>query len=361
VSGILSYVLLERGFSVGRFTSPHLLCICDRFWVNGERVDVDRVADAYFNGVVPFLEKGGELSFFETTFAIALVLFYEEPVEWAVLEAGLGGRLDATSSLVADAILLTSVARDHVRILGGSLWSILTEKVAQWRGQPLFANVRSSVLKEVLRGRGEVYFQGEDFGVSEVRRSLGEMECVVHAFGEKRRIRSERFWVYPQELNFAVVGGVYKFFFKELDDRFVAGCEKARLLGRGDLVEWRGKRLLLDGAHNPQSLVYLGNTLRKVGRAPVDVVFFLQPTKELRSSCVAVSRFARRVFLAIPPSSPKKTPLEVLRESFEETGVEAKLCESVQEALDSVEDFGVVCGSFYLVSDAYRILMEESV
>jgi dihydrofolate synthase/folylpolyglutamate synthase len=126
VSHLLAAILQEAGYRVGLYTSPHLIDFRERIKVNGRMVPEEYVVDfvdrykALFEPVMP--------SFFELTMAMAFLYFAEQAVEVAVVEVGLGGRLDSTNIISPDLCVITNIGRDHVKILGDSLTAIAAEK-----------------------------------------------------------------------------------------------------------------------------------------------------------------------------------------------------------------------------------------
>ncbi|HHU97938.1 MAG TPA: bifunctional folylpolyglutamate synthase/dihydrofolate synthase, partial [Petrimonas sp.] len=126
VSHLLAAILQEAGYRVGLYTSPHLIDFRERIKVNGRMVPEEYVVEfvdryrALFEPVMP--------SFFELTMAMAFLYFAEQAVEVAVVEVGLGGRLDSTNIISPDLSVITNIGRDHVKILGNSLTEIAAEK-----------------------------------------------------------------------------------------------------------------------------------------------------------------------------------------------------------------------------------------
>ncbi len=123
---IVASLLKESGFKTGLYTSPHLKDVRERFRINGEMVDKELIL-ACFQGMEPFLEKT-PLTFFELTTAMAFKLFEMEKVDVAVIETGLGGRLDATNIVNPVGCAITSIGFDHMEQLGNTLASIAFEK-----------------------------------------------------------------------------------------------------------------------------------------------------------------------------------------------------------------------------------------
>lgn len=126
VCSIIASLLKEAGFKTGLYTSPHLKDVRERFRLNGEMVSKERVIEC-FKEMEPVLEKL-PLTFFELTTAMAFKIFELENVDFAVIETGLGGRLDATNIVNPVACAITSIGFDHMEQLGNTLESIAYEK-----------------------------------------------------------------------------------------------------------------------------------------------------------------------------------------------------------------------------------------
>lgn len=125
-SHMLASILQESGYKVGLYTSPHLKSFTERIKINGKEVDEDFVT-AFVNNHQELLEAV-KPSFFETTVAMAFQCFAEEQVDIAVIEVGLGGRLDSTNVIIPEVSLITNIGFDHMDFLGNTLPEIASEK-----------------------------------------------------------------------------------------------------------------------------------------------------------------------------------------------------------------------------------------
>lgn len=145
---LLAAALRAAGRRTLCFTSPHLLRVYERIEIDGRPVAPEAFA-AGVRRLRPLVERH-EASWFEALTALALDLARRRGVEWACCETGLGGRLDATNALPAEAVLLTSVSLDHARVLGGTLAEIAAEKLGLLKaGAPLFAAVPPGLRAQV--------------------------------------------------------------------------------------------------------------------------------------------------------------------------------------------------------------------
>ncbi|MGX1929926.1 bifunctional folylpolyglutamate synthase/dihydrofolate synthase [Flagellimonas sp. 2504JD4-2] len=125
-SHMLASILQEAGFKVGLYTSPHLKDFRERIRINGTPVSEEFVT-AFIEGYKPFLEQH-TLSFFEMTVGMAFSYFADEKVDIAIIEVGLGGRLDSTNIITPEVSLITNIGLDHIQILGDTLEKIALEK-----------------------------------------------------------------------------------------------------------------------------------------------------------------------------------------------------------------------------------------
>lgn len=174
-SAFLANVLWKAGYQVGKFTSPHLERLEERFWLNGESCSA---ADIVWlvNRLVPIVQQMDEVSgpddrltFFELTTAMGFLLFAERKVDFAVLEVGLGGRLDSTNVCHPMLCLITSISRDHMALLGDTLAQIAGEKAGIIKpGVPVISGVEPlearQVVAEVARNnQAQLWQLDEDF------------------------------------------------------------------------------------------------------------------------------------------------------------------------------------------------------
>lgn len=133
----MASILVEAGFKVGLFTSPHLVKFNERIRINGKMIPDDYVRD-FMNELDDYIDKN-EPTFFELTTAMAFKYFAENKVDYAVVETGLGGRLDATNVLNPIACVITSISHEHSSILGDTLEKIASEKAGIFKtGSKIF-------------------------------------------------------------------------------------------------------------------------------------------------------------------------------------------------------------------------------
>ena len=168
VSHTLAAILQKAGHRVGLYTSPHLTDFRERIRINGAMIPKERV--------VRFVEEEKDFfeplhpSFFELTTALAFKYFEEEHVDWAVIEVGLGGRLDCTNIITPELAVITNISMDHVQFLGNTTTKIASEKAGIMKhgvpvviGEAEDINVREVFIQRSLKVKCPIYFAEEEY------------------------------------------------------------------------------------------------------------------------------------------------------------------------------------------------------
>ena len=168
VSHTLAAILQSAGCRVGLYTSPHLTDFRERIKINGEMIPKERV--------IRFVEEERDFfdplhpSFFELTTALALKYFQEEGVDWAVIEVGLGGRLDCTNIITPKLAIITNISKDHTQFLGDTLTKIASEKAGIMKphvptliGEAADRNVREVFINRSIKVGSALHFAEEEY------------------------------------------------------------------------------------------------------------------------------------------------------------------------------------------------------
>lgn len=169
-AAILSSILTRHGFRVGLYTSPHLVRFTERFRINEEEVSMGAVLSV-FERIRPAIDEGEPPTFFEVVTTMGLAYFAQEEVDWAVIEVGMGGRLDATNVIRPHASVITNVSYDHQEYLGSTLAAIAREKAGIVKdGIPVVTGARQPLVQGILkatcfRHSAPLYCLGSDFRV----------------------------------------------------------------------------------------------------------------------------------------------------------------------------------------------------
>jgi dihydrofolate synthase/folylpolyglutamate synthase len=338
------------GHRVGLYTSPHLVRFNERIQVDGRPIDDGalgaRVAE--IRRACPWHDgapDGERLTYFEFATLAALLHFATEGVDVAVLEVGLGGRLDATNAVTPRVTAIARIGLDHTQLLGDTVEQIAIEKAGIFkRGVPAVVHARQPPgALETLRSEAER--RGAPFVVAapDVPGAVGlpgphQRGNAGLAAAALRQLRQQGVAL-PEE---AIAGGL----------------AAARWPGR--LEEVSG--VLLDGAHNPDGASALAAALRALhpGR-PVELVFGVLADKDAGGMLGALAPAARRLHV-VAPASPRARPAAEVEALCETLGLPADVHGGLAAALacarDAARDGALVCvaGSLYLVGEARALL-----
>ncbi|HEU4763970.1 MAG TPA: folylpolyglutamate synthase/dihydrofolate synthase family protein [Gemmatimonadales bacterium] len=350
VTTLLAEALRAAGWRVGHYTSPHLVSFRERIRVNGVTISADAVA-AWTAELQPLIEERGA-TFFEASTAIAFADFAARGVEIAVVEVGLGGRLDSTNVITPLVSGVTKIARDHMKYLGDTLEAIAREKAGIAKpGVPFIIGETDPQIVEVLRAEAA---------------ARGAEPVVVPA---------ERRWEGPlglagphQRRNAAVAEGMLTALpaaYRPDTAAVSAGFRAARLPGRFDR---RGK-WLFDVAHNPDGMRALVTALEAEGiPRPIHAVVSILGDKEWPEMLVELDRAVDRGVLTVAPSAEgRRWTLDWLREWLDDPSrpparASWHLEPDFRQALAEAERGAgtvLVTGSFHTVGDVMVALGME--
>lgn len=356
----LASILARHGLRVGLFTSPHLVSLTERIqFLEGDRwseIGPEALVRAVqeLEEVAPGFEG---LSFFEVVTAAGLVAMRQRGVDVAVVEAGLGARLDATRLVEADLAVLTDLSLEHTAILGDTLADIAREEGAVVRpGRPLVMADGPAEAMQVVDGLASAV------GAS-VRR-LG-----THFLAE---VRSEGFRYWNEELELSelrlslrgphqarnaalAVDAALAFLERPDPEAVAAGLAAARWPGRLERRQVDGRDVWLDGAQNPHAAWALARALEADGAEPMHLVFGVLGDKDAGPMLDALVPWARSWTLTRPGSVRARDPGGVARMLLERGVSDVVVTASPERAWEAVRqrDPGpvLVCGSLYLVGD----------
>jgi len=322
VTAMVDRALRSAGMRVGRYTSPHLIHLEERFAVNGETIPTSLLAGLIdeLHGVVDKLIATGRLehppTFFEVTTAIALEWFRRARVEFAVLEVGLGGRLDATNIVDPVVAAITSIDFDHEQYLGTTLAAIAGEKAGVVRAGipivigPMAPEARGAIAEACARVGAEL-LEADSGAVVHVAAVNGRtvLQLVTPARDYGRiplGLRGEH-----QAANAVVAVRLLERLERSAPvtaEAIVAGLRDVRWPGRLQmLANQDGNMVLLDAAHNPAGAWTLAAYLRSELPEPIPIVFGAMKDKDVALMLKALLPVTAH-FIATQPSMARAMP-----------------------------------------------------
>jgi len=378
---MLASMLEGCGYTVGSYTSPHLIDMRERISIGGSPID----RGAFVEVVRAVAEASTKLesspTFFEALTAVAFKHFAEQAVDIAVVEVGLGGRLDSTNVIHPEVSIITSIDLDHTRLLGASREEIAREKAGIFKpGVPALVFDPDSAIEQVFREVAESV--GAPLRIVNKDIEFSSRFCSSADLGPHTRVclytQTSRLEHLPVPLPGEHQAGNCGFALAAIDilrgegldcpeDKVTAGLASTRIPGRMQLVHERPK-VLVDGAHNPSALTAL---MKCVGaHVPYDsmvCIFGCCSDKDVDEMLDRVSLGADKVIFTKSTSNPRAMEPEELQRRFaERSGKMSQIGQTLREALElaaravSREDLICVTGSFYLVGDAIRHFAEKN-
>ena len=364
IAATLATILKQAGRRVGLYTSPHLCSFRERVRVNGEAIARDAVVDGV--DALGTLIARFDATMFEASTALALDHFARESVDVAVLEVGLGGRLDSTTVGRPVATVLGRIDVDHEAHLGRTLSAIAAEKAAIIRSGQAFSAAQAPEVTEVILRRAEsvgvpLSFEGRDLAVTVSARTLeGQRISCVGPGWRLDDVELPLLGVFQPANALLAIATARALGADEAAIR--RGVARVRWPGRFDVVR-REPYLVLDGAHNPAGARALALSLREVfGDQPVTLVLGLSQDKDARAILSALVPGAARVILT-RASNPRAADPAVLVASLPPEAGVVETAPSPSEALQMAmraPQTPIVCvaGSLFLIGDVLTLLSE---
>ena len=394
-AAFLDSVCRAAGIRTGLFTSPHLISITERIKVDGQPIPENRFArlTSTVKTVAEQLVARGELTalptYFEHVTAIALLAFREAKVDLAILETGLGGRLDSTTAVGAGIVAITPIAMDHQEYLGDTLAEIAAEKAAIIRPDvaAIVAPQQEAAFEVIIRRCESVGIQprlieprGNRFkpaaatsisftapsnmtadgrAVVSFHTQSGKYENIRLSLRGRHQIENAATAIVTAEA-LAEKG------FRISRDAIVHGIETANHPGRLEL--WKGSpQFLFDGAHNPAAAQALRNYLDEFIREPVTMIFGAMRDKALSEMMRALFPQAEKVILTMLDNlraASNDELIAALPREFDQSNVlrTSNVAEALAAARNITPPSGIVCvtGSLHLIGEAQELLRRQA-
>ena len=330
VCAMLDAALRASGLRVGRYTSPHLVKLNERFFIDGAPIGDDALSAAAEKvaKIAP-----ADLTFFEALTAVAFLVYADAKVDYAVLETGLGGRLDATNVCVPELCVITRIGLDHCDWLGDTVEKIASEK----------AGIIKPHVPVVL---------GEN---------LPEVRAVVEA---RAKEVGAPFFYAPDVASAADVprdfplGGTFN------RENAVTALAALKVLGKGDAsgfadVVWPGRfqrveNFIIDGAHNPPAAHALAEALRELHLSePLALIAGFCGDKDVGDVLSILAPFVKKGY-AVRTNNPRSLSAEETAEKMRAAGIDAVAAPSLAAAIGSASSAprALICGSLFLAGEA---------
>ncbi|HTR81953.1 MAG TPA: folylpolyglutamate synthase/dihydrofolate synthase family protein, partial [Bacteroidota bacterium] len=371
-SSMIAAVLQASGYKTALYTSPHLVKFNERIRINGSMIS-DRDLTRYAQLFRPQIDSLNA-TFFEATTAIAFKYFADSGVDFAVIETGLGGRLDATNVLIPEVSIITSIAKDHTELLGTSFRKIAYEKggiIKRERPCVVGTENKSALdeLKRIARQRRSRFIPVEMKQVS---------DCTPMSNGGQRgRITTER----RSYKNLIIpLPGIHQFknaamaisALECLDAKGLPLSESAIRKGLANVTRLTGLRgrfeilrhrplVVVDVSHNPNGISSTIAAIQNHRYRKLLLLFGVMGDKDYRSMIRLLSAL-RPVVFAAQPMMTRALPSDRIMRLFRETKCTAHAYSDTRDAIADAlktlrrEDALLICGSHYVAGEVLPLL-----
>lgn len=359
--------VLGRRYKVGLYTSPHLHRVNERIKVNEREIEDTELLELIRLLRTKVEEKGEPqvFTFFDFLTAIAFFYFAQQSVDIAIVEVGLGGRLDSTNVLLPLVSVITNVGHDHMDVLGPTLADVAREKAGIIKeGRPLVCGERKDaplkvILEEAQMKGSEVLLLDRDF---------------TYQASPKFSFRGRRWHLEGLELGLmgkhqlinatlalAVLELLEEMGFTLSEEDVRLGLKETKWPGRLETFG-EGPKVVLDGAHNPEGARVLRDALREMAYCRLHLIVGIMADKPWREILQIILPLSDRV-IAFRPSNPRALEPQRIVEEARLYGLDAVCAKEAREALQMALDFAgpndlvLVTGSLFAVAEIREALL----
>lgn len=350
-STTIETILLEAGYRVGKYTSPHILKFNERIRANGQDITDEDIVK-YYQLVKDIVAKTGlRPTFFEMTTAMMFKYFSDLKLDYVVLETGMGGRFDATNVCEADICVITNVGLDHIEYLGDTIYKIAKEKAGIIKNCPkvVVADSNSEFLKAISEEKAEIINVLEkykdarmklDFKKFVTRIEIGEEGYDFSLFGDYQFKNFLTAYEVVTEL------GIDREIIKKACKKVVWQCRFERYLEK--------PLVILDGAHNEDGMRELCKIIEQGYRSDeVVIITSILKDKDVKHMLKLMRKISDNIVFTSLEDNPRGTTGEKILEQLEEKRgclVENDMKKAYEIAKNLNKKIIVVCGSFYTLS-----------
>jgi dihydrofolate synthase/folylpolyglutamate synthase len=372
VSAMMASILQEEGYCVGLYTSPHLVSFTERIRINGAEIAWEEVAR-----LTDLLHRRVEeehippcFTFFDFTTAMALYYFFIRKVDIAILEVGLGGRLDSTNVVHPLITVITNVDRDHLQILGERIEDIAGEKAGIVKqGIPLISGAtQPEVIKilelECMRKEAPLRLLGRDFWGERIVPGTFSFHGPTWRLADMRLGLAGAFQIHNATVALGALEALPEAGYHVGEESIYKGLAKVRWPGRLELLP-TAPRILLDGAHNPAAAAVLKACLEE--EFDYRRLYMVMGIMEDKEVAVILSELVplADMLIASSPHNPRAQSAQQIAEIAQHYCKEVKVIQDVGQGMAYAQeraqedDLIVVTGSLYTVGEARGHLLSR--
>ena len=379
VSHMLASVLMQAGYKVGLYTSPHLVDFRERIRINGQMIPQERVTH--------FVEQHRDymqtlqLSFFEMTVGLAFDYFASEQVDVAVVEVGMGGRLDSTNVITPDLCIITNIGFDHTQFLGNTLPKIAAEKAGIIKQHvPVVIGETHPETKPVFEQRAAemqapIYFADDHYRIIPIDEPSPSSDTLAFP-NLKFSILNSQFSTFNSQFTCPLTGSYqlknlatlfqalellptvgYNIAEQHVRDGIARVVEDTGLHGRWEKMDEK-PLTICETAHNADGVAAMLHKLSEIPYHHLHIIYGCVNDKDFRS-ILRMLPHERTTYYYSQPSVPRALPVDQLAAAAKELGMPGESFPYVGDAIisarraaDPSHDLVLVTGSIFLVADA---------
>lgn len=382
---ILSRILADQRLKIGLSLSPHIYDIRERCQVNNDLIS-ETTFCKYLNEFKPFIEKisdskYGKPSYFEIMIVLAYYIFYKENVDYAAMETGLGGRLDATNIVKnrKKVVVITRIGKDHMDLLGNTLSKIAKEKSAIIQPfNPVFTIFQNPKVLKVIASQAQekhsgifilkktINYSNPIFSKNAMRFDFNFQDTLI------KNINLSLLGDYQAENSTLAIAVSY---FLKSRDGFSLDAQKLKktltnikIPARFDRITYLGKQIIIDGAHNEQKMSAFIKSLKKIHpNTKFDFLIAFKKGKNYSSMLKYIIPIARKITITgfamgkqtdiFGPEETENILHSIERKyKYRNVRIEKDFTKAVEIAVCGADKRLIITGSIYLASDFYQLI-----
>ncbi|EFS21829.1 bifunctional protein FolC [Fusobacterium gonidiaformans 3-1-5R] len=344
----LERILLEAGYQVGKYTSPHILKFNERIIANGKQISDEEIEKYYYQVEKIMEEEKIDATFFEITTAMMFSYFRDKKLDYVVLETGMGGRLDATNVSQAELCIITNVSLDHTEYLGDSIYKIAKEKAGIIKNCPkvIVADQQEEFLQAILEEKAEVINVLNKYADATYQLDFEKFMTEIKIEGKN--------------YHFSLFGD-YQY------HNFLCAYEAAKQLGiseeiiqrAAEKVVWecrfeiaaRQPLVILDGAHNPDGVRELVKIVKQhYHKTEVAILTSILKDKDIKPMLEMLAEVSDDIILTSLADNPRGSTAKELFDLANNPDIfsmEEDMKQAYKLLIGKNRKLNIICGSFY--------------
>jgi dihydrofolate synthase/folylpolyglutamate synthase len=406
VSAMTASILMQHGFRVGLYTSPHLVSFTERIRINNKQIDeseVVRLTEEIKSQISNLKSQIPEPTFFEFVTAMAFLHFSRSNVDWAVIETGMGGRLDATNLITPEVSVITRISYDHKEFLGETISAIAGEKAGIIKNRvPVVSTEQEKEAHEIIAAAAKeksssIFIYGKDFSSTLKKSDLYGITFDYHDFSLFTSHFSLTDLFVPLAGDFQVLNAcvAIKTAMVALRRNSKGEIRNSKLIRDGlAATKWHGRLeivnreplIIVDGAHNPDASSVLAEFIKKhLYNYKIILIMGIMSDKDMKGIMSPLMPLASDIIFTAP-NYGRAAPPQVLAEIALHMGFHSKTANSVKGAIEMAikssneliitsnnlkeknsslvtrySSLILITGSLYTIGEAMEILGEKAV